>query len=199
METRKDSWNVEADLLLSQTVLQHIETGSTQLKAFEEASEKLNRSKAACGFRWNNFLRKQYELAIGEAKRTRSRIKDDGNSASINNSHTALVDDSQKKSTKEKTSVEEKIIHSIQVPTQLNHEFLITFNEVMNQLGHNITKLRQMTIELAERLEESNAQNTKLKSDYASLQNEITKAVDMNVLIRLADKVSNQNLEQITG
>ncbi|MEK4439124.1 hypothetical protein [Paenibacillus sp. FSL K6-2862] len=201
METRKDSWDIEADLLLSQTVLKHIETGSTQLKAFEEASEKLNRSKAACGFRWNSALRKQYEKDIKEAKRTRSQNKTDGNIVSITNTHTDPAVTSQKKVAKgkEKVSVEENIVRSIEAPTQLNHDFLITFNEVMDQLGNNITVLKQMTIELAERLEEANDQNKKLKSDYASLQNEIINAVDMNVLIRLADKVSNKNIGQITG
>ncbi|MGG4132126.1 hypothetical protein ABEW19_28120 [Paenibacillus illinoisensis] len=201
METRKDSWDIEADLLLAQTVLQHIETGSTQLKAFEEASEKLNRSKAACGFRWNSALRKQYEKDIEEAKRTRSQNKSDGNIVSINNTHTDPAVTFQKKVAKgkEKVSVEENIFRSIEAPTQLNHDFLITFNEVMDQLGNNITVLRQMTIELAERLEEANDLNEKLKSDYASLQNEIINAVDMNVLIRLADKVSNKNIGQITG
>ncbi|MFS0873969.1 hypothetical protein [Paenibacillus xylanilyticus] len=199
METRKDSWDVEADLLLAQTVLQHIETGSTQLKAFEEASEKLNRSKAACGFRWNSSLRKQHEKDIEDAKRTRSQNKSDGNIVSINNSHPAPAGNSQKKNTKEKISVAENIVHSIEVPNHLNQEFLTTFNAVMDQLGNNITALRQMTIELAERLEEANDQNKKLKNDYASLQNEIINAVDMNVLIRLADKVSNKNIGQITG
>ncbi|MEK4529748.1 hypothetical protein NST38_30560 [Paenibacillus sp. FSL H8-0104] len=201
METRKDSWDVEADLLLAQTVLQYIETGSTQLKAFEEASEKLNRSKAACGFRWNSALRKQYEKDIEEAKRTRSQNKSDGNIVSINNTHTDPADTSQKKVAKGKknASVEEKIVRSIEVPTQLNQDFLITFNEVMDQLGNNITVLRQMTIVLAERLEEANDQNKKLKNDYINLQNEIINAVDMNVLIRLTDKVSKQNVGQITG
>lgn len=197
METRKDSWDIEADLLLAQTVLQHIETGSTQLKAFEEASEKLNRSKAACGFRWNSSLRKQYEKDIEEAKRTRSQNKSDGNIVSINNSHPALADNSQKESTKVQASAEDNIAHSIEVQTNL--DFFITFNDVMDQLGNSISVLKQMTIELAKRLEEANDQNKKLKSDYASLQNEIINAVDMNVLIRLADKVSNKNIGQITG
>ena len=201
METRKDSWDIEADLLLAQTVLQHIEAGSTQLKAFEEASEKLNRSKAACGFRWNSALRKQYEKDIEEAKRTRSQNKSDGNIVSINNTHTDPADTSQKKVAKGKknVSVEENIVRSIESPTPLNQDFLITFNEVIDQLGNNITVLRQMTIDLTERLEEANDQNKKLKNDYVNLQNEIINAVDMNVLIRLADKVSKQNIGQITG
>ncbi|MDK8193099.1 hypothetical protein QP794_23710 [Paenibacillus sp. UMB7766-LJ446] len=146
-------------------------------------------------------MRKQYEKDIEEAKRTRSQNKSDGNIVSINNTHTDPAVTSKKKVAKgkEKVSVEENIVRSIEAPTQLNHDFIITFNEVMDQLGNNITVLRQMTVELAERLEEANDQNKKLKSDYASLQNEIINAVDMNVLIILADKVSSKNKEQITG
>lgn len=156
------------------------------------AVEKLNRSKA-CGFRWNSSLRKQYEKDIEEAKRTRSQNKSEGNIVSIHNTHTDHAVTSKRKVSKGKEKV------AIEAPTQLNHDFIITFNEVMDQLGNNITTLRQMTIELAERLEEANDQNKKLKSDYASLQNEIINAVDMKVLIRLADKVSSKNIQQITG
>ncbi|MFI2856857.1 RsfA family transcriptional regulator [Paenibacillus sp. JSM ZJ436] len=65
---RKDEWSYEEDLLLAQTVLQHIESGSTQLNAFEEAGSKLRRTAAACGFRWNGAVRKQYESDIRTAK-----------------------------------------------------------------------------------------------------------------------------------
>src|SRR5690606_5419511 len=45
--------------------------GSTQLNAFEEAGDKLNRTAAACGFRWNAVVRKRYEKELAEAKRER--------------------------------------------------------------------------------------------------------------------------------
>lgn len=195
METRKDSWDVEADQFLAQTVLQHIESGSTQLKAFEEASEKLNRSQAACGFRWNGSLRKKFEEAIKKAKEIRNKNKSNGNLVLINHSSTALVDVSHEQGTRD----EEHAIHSLQTPIQLDQEFLLSFHEVMDKLSANITALRQMSIELAERLETANDQNKKLKSDYANLQNEIINAVDMNVLMRLTDKVANNKTEQITG
>ncbi|WP_433709106.1 hypothetical protein [Paenibacillus illinoisensis] len=191
MELRKDSWDVEADLFLAQTVLQHIESGSTQLKAFEEASEKLKRSKAACGFRWNGSLRKKYEHAIQEAKQIRNQNKSDGSIVTINTSTTATREPSSKE--------EENTVQSHQEPIQLDREFVHTFNEIMDNLSSNISLLRQMTIELAGRLEAANNQNVKLKSEYTNLQNEIINAVDMNVFMRLADKISNNKMEQITG
>ncbi|MBY0217766.1 hypothetical protein [Paenibacillus illinoisensis] len=191
MELRKDGWDVEADLFLAQTVLQHIESGSTQLKAFEEASEKLKRSKAACGFRWNGSLRKKYEDAIQEAKQIRNQNKSDGSIVTINTSTTATREPSSKE--------EEYTVQSHQEPIQLDQEFVLTFNEIMDNLSSHISLLRQMTIELAGRLEAANNHNEKLKSEYINLQNEIINAVDMNVFMRLADKISNNKMEQITG
>lgn len=73
---RKDSWSPSDDLLLAQTVLEHIRTGSTQLAAFEDISERLGRTSAACGFRWNATVRKRYEDAIKKAKMDRLRNRD---------------------------------------------------------------------------------------------------------------------------
>jgi RsfA family transcription factor len=62
-------WNQEDDLLLAEIVLKHIREGSTQLAAFEEVGEKLNRSSANCGFRWNGVVRHNYINAIEFAKK----------------------------------------------------------------------------------------------------------------------------------
>ena len=59
---RKDSWTVEDDKVLADTVLTFIREGKTQLQAFEKAATIIRRSKQACGFRWNKTLRKQYNL-----------------------------------------------------------------------------------------------------------------------------------------
>lgn len=68
---RKDKWTAEDDSFLAETVLRHIQSGSSQLMAFEQASARLNRTSAACGFRWNSELRKHYEDAIRKAKQER--------------------------------------------------------------------------------------------------------------------------------
>src|SRR5690606_19746157 len=41
--------------------------------AFEEVGERIGRTSAACGFRWNSFVRKQYEEAIQIAKQQRHK------------------------------------------------------------------------------------------------------------------------------
>ena len=68
---RQDAWMEENDSLLAQAVLKHVREGSTQLNAFEEAGDSLNRTAAACGFRWNAVVRKQYEQELLEAKKER--------------------------------------------------------------------------------------------------------------------------------
>ncbi len=75
MKTRQDAWTEENDLLLAETVLRHVREGSTQLNAFEEVGDKLNRTSAACGFRWNAVVRHQYEKALDLAKKQRKQLK----------------------------------------------------------------------------------------------------------------------------
>ncbi|PKG22574.1 RsfA family transcriptional regulator [Niallia nealsonii] len=73
MKLRQDAWSEEDDLLLAETVLRHVREGSTQLNAFEEVGDKLNRTSAACGFRWNAVVRHQYEKALQLAKKQRKQ------------------------------------------------------------------------------------------------------------------------------
>lgn len=75
VKVRQDAWSHEDDLLLAETVLRHIREGSTQLNAFEEVGDKLNRTSAACGFRWNAEVRQKYEQAVAIAKRQRKEKK----------------------------------------------------------------------------------------------------------------------------
>src|SRR5699024_398529 len=74
-KVRQDAWTYEDDLLLAETVLRHIREGSTQLNAFEEVGDELNRTSAACGFRWNAEVRNKYVQAIDLAKRQRKERK----------------------------------------------------------------------------------------------------------------------------
>lgn len=68
---RQDAWTKDEDTLLAEIVLRHIRHGKTQLEAFAQAASALSRTAAACGFRWNASLRKQYEDAIDLAKNAR--------------------------------------------------------------------------------------------------------------------------------
>lgn len=72
---RQDAWTEEDDQVLAEIILRHIKEGSTQLAAFEECAEKLGRTEAACGFRWNAFVRKKHQDGIEFAKTQRKLLK----------------------------------------------------------------------------------------------------------------------------
>jgi prespore-specific regulator len=73
--TRQDAWSQDEDLLLAEVVLRQIREGGTQLQAFEEVGKQLSRTAAACGFRWNSYVRKQYKSGIELAKKQRKEMK----------------------------------------------------------------------------------------------------------------------------
>lgn len=73
VKIRQDAWLEENDVLLAETVLRHVREGSTQLSAFEEVGDALNRTAAACGFRWNAVVRRDYEDELEEAKKERKQ------------------------------------------------------------------------------------------------------------------------------
>lgn len=72
---RQDAWTSEDDGVLAEVVLNHIRDGSTQLAGFNEASRRLGRTAAACGFRWNACVRKQHRNQIEVAKEDRKARK----------------------------------------------------------------------------------------------------------------------------
>lgn len=73
VKVRQDAWIEENDTLLAETVLRHVREGSTQLSAFEEVGDALNRTAAACGFRWNAVVRRDYEKELADAKKERKQ------------------------------------------------------------------------------------------------------------------------------
>ncbi|MDY0405974.1 hypothetical protein P5G51_011775 [Virgibacillus sp. 179-BFC.A HS] len=73
--TRQDAWSNEEDMVLTETVLNYIRNGNTQLEAFKDVAKQLSRTPAACGFRWNATLRKQCQDAIQQAKEERKKYR----------------------------------------------------------------------------------------------------------------------------
>ncbi len=70
---RQDAWTEDEDILLAETVLRYIKDGKTQLEAFKDVAEQLSRTPAACGFRWNASIRKQYSKEVELAKEDRKK------------------------------------------------------------------------------------------------------------------------------
>lgn len=66
---RKDQWTADDDEKLAEIVIQSVQNGKTQLEAFAEAAQLLNRTKQACGFRWNKTLRQQYGQMLNSVRK----------------------------------------------------------------------------------------------------------------------------------
>lgn len=66
---RIDAWTEQDDKILVQTILDYVRNGKTQLQAFKDAGERLDRSGRACGYQWNYNLRKKYVEELRIARR----------------------------------------------------------------------------------------------------------------------------------
>ncbi|MFC5711597.1 RsfA family transcriptional regulator [Thalassorhabdus alkalitolerans] len=147
MNKRRDAWTEEQDQLLTDTVLAHIKKGSTQLKAFEEVGDELNRSSSACGFRWNAILRdknkKQIELAKKERKmRTEDKRKESAAPPETGTASTITIPDI--------ISYLEEISSSVNGLSQEKFEELITQR---NELQLENKKLHAIIADLKEEYE----------------------------------------------
>jgi len=72
---RQDAWTKEEDTYLAEVVLKTINEGETQLAAFKIVAKELSRTPAACGYRWNSFVRKFYKEDIENAKNTSKKLE----------------------------------------------------------------------------------------------------------------------------
>lgn len=88
---RQDGWTKAEDELLAITVLKYIRIGKTQLEAFKKVANQLSRTPAACGFRWNAAVRKQYVDSIEEAKLERKQFIVKNNETEQNINHHSPV------------------------------------------------------------------------------------------------------------
>jgi len=194
MKVRQDAWSHEDDLLLAETVLRYIREGGTQLAAFDEVGDKLNRTSAACGFRWNAEVRNNYEQAIAIAKKQRKERKralermnkDKGTSQEKPVSQEAFVEETPAPVYIEEVSAElipssksfsSPINNSITLEdcisflSSLRHnDFLSNQLEMENNRLHRENEsLKQQTKELEKRLEKLSDQQTIIQEDYQAL------------------------------
>ncbi|PFG79054.1 transcription factor, RsfA family [Bacillus sp. YF23] len=130
--SRQDSWTNDNDLLLASTVLQNIRNGGTQLVAFKEVAKLLARTPAACGFRWNSYVRKQYQEEIQQAKQNRKV----GNSISPTQ---------QKKEANSLSMTLDDIILFLQNYKKTN-EFTNLQNQIKNLEAENQSLLQRVTM-----------------------------------------------------
>ena len=207
MKVRQDAWTDEDDLLLAETVLRHVREGSTQLNAFEEVGDQLNRTSAACGFRWNAVVRYSYEQALQLAKKHR---KDKMRAASGEQAKKrllytppaseAMVD--YEELLQEETTVQYKEASPYQEPTVPVSKVSITMQDVIyflqtvgssnikvTALENENTRLKQeikgqmlRNEELEKKLEKLEKQSHTVQEDYETLMNILNRARKLAVL-----------------
>ncbi|MCM3408971.1 RsfA family transcriptional regulator [Metabacillus litoralis] len=166
--TRQDAWTHDEDLLLAEVVLRHIREGATQLAAFEEVGRKLSRTAAACGFRWNSHVRKQYKTGIEVAKKQRKELR------TLNSQE--KVDEQKEVHVKEPASEVEHTESTqptqLSQPTQSNQPS----SNSKNAIKDLISFLQQY--EDAPSIKEVQEENQQLRNKIQELQNEVEKLQD---------------------
>ncbi|WP_077618919.1 RsfA family transcriptional regulator [Bacillus sinesaloumensis] len=226
MKVRQDAWSHEDDLLLAETVLRYIREGGTQLAAFDEVGDKLNRTSAACGFRWNAEVRNNYEQAIAIAKKQRKERK---RALEKLNKETKPT---QVESVKKEIQVEETPVPFVPVYTEevsaelipststnsITLDDCITFlsslrsNDLLsnqlemenNRLRRENESLKQQTKELEKKLDKLTEQQTIIQEDYQALVQIMDRARRLVMFEDAEDRNSpafrmdkNGNLEQL--
>lgn len=175
VKVRQDAWLKENDEVLAEAVLRHVKEGSTQLNAFEEAGDKLNRTAAACGFRWNAVVRRFYEKELAEAKRIRKeRMKMLGMNGRRRTQGVYLLPSGDGENAK-----------SISL-SSLNLDIVIAYLmhlQSKGNLDNEVTKWRQMANtasekvkELEKELEQLKKENKQIKEDYEQFVQIINRA-----------------------
>lgn len=185
-KVRQDAWSHEDDLLLAETVLRHIRQGSTQLNAFEEVGDKLNRTSAACGFRWNAEVRQNYEQAVEIAKRQRKQNKRKQLLSQKNKLTKAplyqpemLLEDAQNTSQQNMNPVEQ----SLDLDQVIN--FLVEFKHQSIQSTHQTAKYQQLETDYQNLLKE----NEQLKKQVTSLEKQVeTIQEDYQAFLQIMDR-----------
>lgn len=177
---RQDAWTQDEDLLLAEVVLRHIREGGTQLQAFKEVGKQLSRTSAACGFRWNSYVRKQYKSGIELSKKLRKELKQSTVSKKHDkpNHHPVNTD---------LTNIQEKLEHP-NMPS-LTLEQVFEFLNDLYQRALNPSLFNQDYEKMIVRMTELEEANQKLVSENEKLAKELTiMQEDYKALIEIMEK-----------
>ncbi|WP_226656692.1 RsfA family transcriptional regulator [Pseudalkalibacillus hwajinpoensis] len=204
MKVRQDAWSHEDDLMLAETVLRHVREGSTQLKAFDEVGDRLSRTSAAVGFRWNAIVRERYEQALKLAKKQRKEMKRAERRQpeyTKRESHKPVFHQEQPLS----QPLLDTPVHTTEPPVtkkQLTMRDVITFLSNLEQSASSTNKLRTNLEKLESENQHLKEENTLLHQRIKTLENEqqVMKE-DYQSLIQIMDRarrmvVLNDNEDQ---
>jgi len=183
---RQDAWSPEDDLILAEVTLRHIREGSTQLNAFEEVGERIGRTAAACGFRWNSCVRKKYEAAISIAKAQRQKrnYMKKQNSLTAGSGMASLTSVDMDDNGYRGDGVSEETI-SIDAVIRFLRGWKNTIQETNRQMKALEKELREKEDEIAKLREENeklSAQVNEVQTDYRVVND------DYKALIQIMDR-----------
>lgn len=189
-KVRQDAWSHEDDLLLAETVLRHIREGSTQLKAFDEVGDILNRTSAACGFRWNAEVRQKYEQAVELAKKQRKekKRKEAKQQPLYQNPQTPVVYHTEEKEEVDEFLLPEPVtkeVHQKKTRVQSHNihlEDVIGYLKDLQQETSSTGSLQSRLTDLASKNEELTEQNRQLNKRLESMTE------DYQSLIQIMDR-----------
>jgi len=191
---RQDAWTPDDDLLLAEVTLRHIREGGTQLAAFEEVGEKLGRTAAACGFRWNSFVRKKYEAAIQIAKAQRKQRKQSQRAKPNIPVNVSYQESAMASSTAEST-VSTAPAGMNSPDDEISLEAVVRFLKNQKDLGR---KLKQVEKELEEKEEELNRlrlENERMSKQLNHVQTDYQVVnEDYRTLIQIMDRARKMAL-----
>ncbi|MFC4305627.1 RsfA family transcriptional regulator [Cohnella boryungensis] len=179
---RQDAWSPDDDLILAEVTLRHIRDGSTQLSAFEEVGQRIARTSAACGFRWNSCVRKRYNEAIGMAKQQRQKrnyLKKQG--ISISGTERLIAEEGES-GKPELLSPESMSLESI-------IRYLRQWKNTVQEMSKQIRHLEKELKDKEERLSELVETNDRLSREVNEVQTDYQVVNDdYKALIRIMDR-----------
>ncbi|MFS1513485.1 RsfA family transcriptional regulator [Chengkuizengella sp. SCS-71B] len=178
---RQDAWTPDDDLILAEITLRHIREGSTQLSAFEEVGQRIGRTAAACGFRWNSCVRKKYEAAIQIAKgqrQKRNHTKKEISPPPLSIDNQDLIP-----SKGEMPNLEQAI--SIESVIRFLRQWKTTYQELTQQikfLEKELQKKDDILMEITSENEQIKREVNEVQSDYRTVND------DYKALIQIMDR-----------
>ncbi|KNX34488.1 MULTISPECIES: sporulation-specific transcriptional regulator GerR [Bacillus amyloliquefaciens group] len=167
--TRQDAWTQDEDLLLAEVVLRHIREGGTQLSAFEEVGRALTRTAAACGFRWNSYVRKQYQSGIELAKKQRKELRKQIGVHSANLPGTVKQPPIRRAEGEKELSIDDVIL------------FLQQFKEspAAADMRHEKEKLKEQLTALQKEVEDLREENESLRNKLEMTEEDYKALIDI--------------------
>lgn len=191
MKERQDAWSEENDLLLAETVLRHVRDGSTQLNAFEEVGDQLNRTSAACGFRWNAVVRHSYEKALQLAKKLRKQrhraLGQPVKKQLLYSPPVPSIDDLVPSSSSMITEMSKELQQPVQSPLTIDH--VISFLHSLNGSSLNVHTLQEENEQLKKETQELISANEALEKKINKLeQTSVNVQEDYETLMKIMNR-----------